>query len=301
MTTLPHDVVVLAGGRGRRLRTVSKADVRVAGRSLLDRALDAAVSAEAVVVVGRAELARPGVITVLEDPPDGGPVAGIDAGMGALDALPGRRPGHVVVLACDVPFAADVVPGLLAAAQGAPGADGAWAVDGDGRAQPLLAVYRREALLEALERRREDGGVRDCSVRRLVAGLVPVPVREAGVGAADVDTWEAVADLARTFHRRTDVTDVPPAAPVGGDELHRWVAHLVDALDVRPDAVDIEGLLDLARDTAHGVARPAVPLTAFLAGYAVAARGGDRAAFESVVQQVNALVAHWAEGRSASS
>lgn len=38
-------------------------------------------------------------------------------------------------------------------------------------------------------------------------------------------------------------------------------------------------VLDLAREAAHGVARPAAPLTAFLAGYALGAEGGlDRLA-----------------------
>ena len=33
-------------------------------------------------------------------------------------------------------------------------------------------------------------------------------------------------------------------------------------------------VLDLAREAAHGVARPAAPLTAFLAGYALGTEGG---------------------------
>lgn len=306
-TGLPHDAVVLAGGRGRRLGHAHKPQVRVAGRPLLDRVLDATRQAGRVVVVGPPDLARAGLRTVLEDPPDGGPVAGIDAGVRALETEPGSHADHVLVLACDVPLAVDVVPGLLAAARRRPDADVAWAVDAEGRGQPLLALYRRDALVAALEGRRRTGGVRDCSVRRLVAGLEAEPVPSPGGEAADVDTWQAVADLARTLRRRTDVTDAtPPArgpdepgatggAPAGGDELHRWVARLVEALDVDPDAVDIDALLDLARDTAHGVARPAVPITAFLAGYGVAARGADRAAFESVTQQVTALVAGWAD------
>lgn len=331
VTVPAHDAVVLAGGRGQRLGGVRKPEVRVDGRALLDRVLDATGSARRVVVVGPAELARPGVRTVLEDPPDGGPVAGLDAGLRALaddagtgDAGRAEAPGsarsagpadgpdgpaeHVLVLACDVPRAAEVVPALLAAAVRAPDADVVWAVDAEGRGQPLLALYRRDALLAALARRRADGGVRDCSVRRLVAGLTAEPVPTPGDEAADVDTWQAVADLARTLRRRTPVTDETGAAdaartprpdraadagPVGGDELHRWVVHLVEALDVDPDAVDVVALLDLARDTAQGVARPAVPITAFLAGYAVAGRGADRAAFESVTQQVRALVAAW--------
>lgn len=58
-------------------------------------------------------------------------------------------------------------------------------------------------------------------------------------------------------------------------ELHRWLLETGDELGVDPDAVDVELLLDLARDVAHGVIRPAVPLTAYLLGYAVARSGGD--------------------------
>jgi hypothetical protein len=35
-----------------------------------------------------------------------------------------------------------------------------------------------------------------------------------------------------------------------------------------------DAVLDLARAAAHGVARPAAPLTTFLAGYALGAHGG---------------------------
>lgn len=79
-----------------------------------------------------------------------------------------------------------------------------------------------------------------------------------------------------------------------GSELHRWVLELGTALEVDPDAVDVEAVLDLAREVAHGVARPAVPLTAFLVGYAVARSGGDRAAFERVVEDAAARARRWA-------
>ncbi|WP_250448303.1 NTP transferase domain-containing protein, partial [Actinotalea sp. C106] len=83
---LRHDAMVLAGGTGARLGGVSKPEVTVADRELLDHVLDATAGADRVVVVGPAALARPGVLTVLEDPPRGGPAAGIAAGLDALDA-----------------------------------------------------------------------------------------------------------------------------------------------------------------------------------------------------------------------
>ena len=44
------------------------------------------------------------------------------------------------------------------------------------------------------------------------------------------------------------------------DDLDRWITDLCAALDLDPAAVDRDLLLDLARDAAHGVARPAAPL-----------------------------------------
>lgn len=53
--------------------------------------------------------------------------------------------------------------------------------------------------------------------------------------------------------------------------LERWLAEAVDALDVGQDwsSADRDLILDLARDVAHGVARPAAPLTTYLVGIAV--------------------------------
>jgi hypothetical protein len=55
--------------------------------------------------------------------------------------------------------------------------------------------------------------------------------------------------------------------------LAAWVSELCAALGVDLD-VDIGLLLDVARDAAHEIARPAAPLTTFLVGYAAAAEGG---------------------------
>ena len=44
----------------------------------------------------------------------------------------------------------------------------------------------------------------------------------------------------------------------------------------------IAALLDVARDAAHGVARPAAPLTTFVVGYVAALRGGGADAVRDV-------------------
>jgi hypothetical protein len=51
--------------------------------------------------------------------------------------------------------------------------------------------------------------------------------------------------------------------------LHDWIDELCDALDI--DAEFDESLvLDVARDAAHNVERPAAPITTYLLGYAAA-------------------------------
>lgn len=55
--------------------------------------------------------------------------------------------------------------------------------------------------------------------------------------------------------------------------LSDWLDELMETLEVDLD-VDADGLLDVARDVAHAVDRPAAPLTTFLIGYAAAQRGG---------------------------
>ncbi len=62
--------------------------------------------------------------------------------------------------------------------------------------------------------------------------------------------------------------------------LGAWVAALERELDLPAGTVDVVSVLDLTRDAAHNVARPAGPVAAYAAGYAraladVAARAAD--------------------------
>lgn len=68
---------------------------------------------------------------------------------------------------------------------------------------------------------------------------------------------------------------------MGVSGLEEWVAAASQALGVE-DVVDVPLVLDLARDVAHGVARPAAPVTAYLLGVAVG-RGADPAAAAEVL------------------
>jgi len=83
---------------------------------------------------------------------------------------------------------------------------------------------------------------------------------------------------------------LPPEA------LERWVAALCDRFDLDPADIPIGGILDLAKDAAHGVARPAAPLTAFVAGL-VAGRAGAHApeATRETFAAMSDLAAGWDE------
>jgi len=201
------DVIVLAGGEARRLGGVAKGEVTVAGRAMLDHVLEAAAHARAVVIVGPDELARPGVPTVMEHPPRGGPVAGIEAGLDLLDrglaggaplpaeAVVGQPDGRLVaVLACDVPRAPAALGHLEAALAAAPDADGVHLTDGEGRSQ-LVMLVRHGALREALGRLGDGHGTWGASVKRLVAELALEPVPDAWGYGRDADTWEDVRAL----------------------------------------------------------------------------------------------------------
>jgi hypothetical protein len=72
--------------------------------------------------------------------------------------------------------------------------------------------------------------------------------------------------------------------------LDDWVTAVVAELQL-PTGVDVREVLDLARDVAHGVERPAAPVTTWLAGMAVAA-GADAA---DVAERIRALAAGWQE------
>lgn len=74
--------------------------------------------------------------------------------------------------------------------------------------------------------------------------------------------------------------------------LHDWIDELCDALDVEVD-LDEALILDLARDAAHNVARPAAPITTFLLGYAAARSNGDPDQVERLAAAASDLAVRW--------
>lgn len=67
-----------------------------------------------------------------------------------------------------------------------------------------------------------------------------------------------------------------------------WVREVAAALEVPLHAVDLDALLDLTRDVAYGVERPAAPLSLFLAGYAMA--GGKHGDLPDILADIIAMI-----------
>jgi hypothetical protein len=82
------------------------------------------------------------------------------------------------------------------------------------------------------------------------------------------------------------MTDDPRRAP--GADLPAWIESLTAALGVDPSLVDTDRLLSVAADVAHQVARPAVPITMFIAG--LAAAGADPA---PILARIEAEAGAW--------
>jgi molybdopterin-guanine dinucleotide biosynthesis protein A len=270
-----YDAVVLAGGAARRLGGADKPGLRVGGRALLDRVLAACADARRTVVVAEPRPTPRPVLWAREDPPGGGPLAALGAGLRHTTA------DLIVVLSADLPFLeAGTVRRLLTALR-ATSADGALLTDADGRDQPLVAAYRAPALgreLAALLEKHH--GLTGLPLRRLTAGLdltrVPDPV-----ASFDCDTWDDIATARARIREH-------------GHVLDEWISAAKDELGIDLD-VDTGVLLDLARDAAHGVARPAAPLTTFLVGYAAGLAGGGPQAVAEAARKAAALALRWAD------
>ena len=72
--------------------------------------------------------------------------------------------------------------------------------------------------------------------------------------------------------------------------LEEWAGTACRELGLDPASLDVKLVLDLARDVAHGVARPAAPLTAYLLGVAV----GQGHPLAGSAARLTELAAQWA-------
>ncbi len=180
--------VVLAGGASRRFGS-DKLAAPFGASTVLDRLLEGLPGPTdwPVVCVGPARPTCRPVAWVREEPPGGGPLAAIAAGLGHVDP----ETGVVVVLAGDQPYAAAAALRLSALLGQSPDVDAVVAVDALGRSNPLLAAYRAGVLRAALPA--EPAGT---AARYLLGRLRVVAIRVADDEGRDIDTPEDLHDLA---------------------------------------------------------------------------------------------------------
>lgn len=129
--------VVLCGGRSSRMGR-PKAWLPVGGETMLQRAVRVVGEAvgPVVVVAAPGQDVPPVGVEVVRDEAEGhGPVAGLIAGMRALEG----RADAVYLSACDVPY---LTPAFVRRVCDRLGDAGVCAVDDGGRRHPLAAAYR---------------------------------------------------------------------------------------------------------------------------------------------------------------
>lgn len=147
-----YDGLVIAGGRSRRMGGGDKTALPIRDAPMRTASITALAAAAHIFVIGPDG-------DLVEDPPGGGPLAAVAAGLARVQAP------IVVVLAGDLPFV------TLAAVETLVAQASAVAVDDEGRAQYLLAAYRTEELRRALP-----GNPAGCSLRSVIDALAPARV-----------------------------------------------------------------------------------------------------------------------------
>ena len=274
----PFDAVVLAGGAAARLGGADKPGLDLDGRPLLAHVLDAVAAAPRRVVVGPPRDLR-GRSVVLPR---------ITAGRRSGRGLGGRHRAHERAIGCGARRRSAVDrPSRGSPARRARGrqVEAAILVDRDGRLNPLAAAWRRSTLLAALAEPPERSG--------------HAPAARWGAPSADHGRGRLELGLRHPGRPRPG-PDLVRRRPTTGRILARanvladWVAQLTAALDLDAGTVDTTLVLDVAREAAHGVARPAAPLTTFLIGLSAGSRGGGQAEVEHAAGIARRLVAEHA-------
>jgi len=159
--------IVLSGGTNKRFGS-DKSVAILHGITLLDNVLSFIPKEIKTVIVGK---------DVFEEPPSGGPVAGIARGLQEIDSE------YVAIAAVDMPYGSALFPQLLEAIS----ADAAMPVDAEGFKQPLCGIYRRTSLLAAIEKL---GNPHGQSMRAICDLLIIDQVQVDAHVLIDIDTPE---------------------------------------------------------------------------------------------------------------
>jgi hypothetical protein len=149
---------------------------------------------------------------------------------------------------------------------GAAGPGGAVMVDDGGREQWLDGAW------PAAELKAAPRDYRGRSLKGLLGPLAGARLALAGRRWFDCDTMDDLQEA------RMNV-------------LTEWTALACKELGIDPAAVDRDQILELTKEVAHGVARPAAPLTAYLLGLAQ----GAGSAPEDAVARLTTLAKNWGQ------
>jgi molybdopterin-guanine dinucleotide biosynthesis protein A len=187
--------VVLAGGTGRRLGGVDKATLSLGGTTVLGSLLDGLDADMPVVVAGDEQPTSRPVTFCRENPPGGGPAAGLGA------ALPFVQTPLTGVVAVDMPWAAPVLRSALDLLEHHVEVDAVVPVDTSGHHQYLCTAWRTESLRRIVN---ELGDLHGRAMREIVssANIVELALPDGDARLHDIDTPEdlrrAREDIART-------------------------------------------------------------------------------------------------------
>lgn len=165
MKSQTWSAIVLSGGTNRRFGS-DKSAALLHGVSLLDHVLSFIPKQVKIVIVGK---------DVFEEPPLGGPVAGIARGLQEIDTE------FVAIAAVDMPYGSALFPKLFSSIK----SDAAMPIDKNGFKQPLCGIYRRDALLSAIEKL---GNPHGQSMRALCELLAIDEVQVDARALIDIDT-----------------------------------------------------------------------------------------------------------------
>lgn len=126
---------ILVGGRGERLGGVTKASLRLGGRTFLERQRELGRPFARTLLVGATQLpVPPGVARIDDLVPGRGAPGGVHAALAAASTT------WLLVVACDMPFISHGAIDLLRAAARP---DTEWACfEREGRLEPLLGLYK---------------------------------------------------------------------------------------------------------------------------------------------------------------
>lgn len=186
---------IFVGGRGLRMGGLPKANLKLCGRSILERTLDACSAAGAtsgaaprIYLVGESSAyAAPGVQRLADEPAGVGPMGGLRA----LLLLAERHGVSAIALAGDMPLLSS--PLVLRLAFEAPEAD-AFAPREGPRWQPLFARYRPRAVLPRIDTALERG---ETSLQVLFHRLGPgaLVLELSGAERDSLVDWDRPSDM----------------------------------------------------------------------------------------------------------